>query len=169
MLLRMKNLLFLTLLLLAVSAKGQGDTAKVGKAMPKFTIYLDSGRQISSSSLDKKVVLINFFATWCVPCMAELSLLQKHIWQKHGSNKNFSLLVIGRGHSYADMQAFKTNRRFNLPVYPDKSQQIYANFAAHSIPRSYLIDKTGKVIYASIGFDRAEFFRMAHYIDNLLK
>ena len=64
-----KSLLLCLLTLLAFVCKAQddGDIVKVGDKMPAFTIVSDNGQQLSSASLKGKVVLVNFFATWCPP------------------------------------------------------------------------------------------------------
>ena len=67
--------------------------------MPAFTIMNDNGTQVPSSSLKGKVILVNFFATWCPPCQKELAEVQKMLWPKYKDNKDFVLLVIGREHT----------------------------------------------------------------------
>ncbi|MCT4141009.1 TlpA family protein disulfide reductase [Elizabethkingia anophelis] len=135
---------------------------------PVFSITNENGT-IKSSDLKGKVVLINFFATWCAPCMEELPLLQKEIWEKYKDNKKFSLLVIGREHSQDEITAFKAKKGFTLPMYPDKTKSVYSLFAKQSIPRNYIVDTNGSVIYASVGFDEAEFKNMLNKLDELLE
>ncbi|MDV3754331.1 protein-disulfide isomerase [Elizabethkingia anophelis] len=135
---------------------------------PVFSITNENGT-IKSSDLKGKVVLINFFATRCAPCMEELPLLQKEIWEKYKDNKKFSLLVIGREHSQEEVMAFKMKKGFTLPMYPDKAKSVYSLFAKQSIPRNYIVDTNGSVIYASVGFDEAEFKNMLNKLDELLK
>ncbi|MCT3734868.1 TlpA family protein disulfide reductase [Elizabethkingia anophelis] len=135
---------------------------------PVFSITNENGT-IKSSDLKGKVVLINFFATWCAPCMEELPLLQKEIWEKYKDNKKFSLLVIGREHSQDEITAFKAKKGFTLPMYSDKTKSVYSLFAKQSIPRNYIVDTNGSVIYASVGFDEAEFKNMLNKLDELLE
>jgi len=73
----------------------QEEIVKVGQQVSYFTIATQDGKIIDSAALKNKVVLINFFATWCRPCMKELSILQTRVWEKYRDNTNFVLLVVG--------------------------------------------------------------------------
>ena len=139
-------LAFFALLALVVRAQDEsGDLVKEGQQMPAFTIVNDNGTQVPSSSLKGKVILVNFFATWCPPCQKELAEVQKTLWPKYKDNKDFALLVIGREHTDAELQKYNEKKGFTFPLYPDKNRAIYGAFAKNLIPRSYLVDKTGKV------------------------
>ena len=169
----MKKYLFLSFFaLLAFVLKAQdesGDIVKVGEQMPAFTIVNDNGTETPSSSLKGKVVLGNFFATWCPPCQKELAEVQKTLWPKYKDNKDFAMLVIGREHSDAELQKYNEKKGFTFPLYPDKNRAVYGAFANSLIPRSYLVDKTGKVIYATKGYTDEEFAELMKKIETALK
>jgi peroxiredoxin len=169
----MKKYLFLALfMLVALLVKAQdenGEIVKVGDQMPSFTIVNDNGTKTVSSSLSGKVILINFFATWCPPCQKELAEVQSTLWPKYKDNKDFTLLVIGREHTDADLQKYNEKKGFTFPLYPDKNRSIYGSFAKNLIPRCYLIDKTGKVIYVTKGFKEEDFAELMKKIEEALK
>lgn len=159
-----------TLFAFLVKAQGdEGDIVKVGDKMPAFTLVSDDGQQLLSSSLKGKVILINFFATWCPPCQKELAEVQKTLWPKYENDKNFVLLVIGREHTDAELAKYNEKKGFTFPLYPDKNRAVYGAFAKNLIPRSYLIDKNGKVIYATKGYTDEEFSEMMDAIKTALK
>ena len=162
-------MLFAVLAFVVKAQDETGDKVKVGDKMPAFTIKSDNGTQLASSSLKGKVVLVNFFATWCPPCQKELAEVQKTLWPKYKDNKDFVMLVIGREHTDADLAAYNEKKGFTFPLYPDKSRAVYDAFAKNLIPRSYLVDKNGKVIYASKGYTEAEFAEMMEKIEGALK
>ncbi|MGQ1788370.1 TlpA family protein disulfide reductase [Saccharicrinis sp. GN24d3] len=139
-------------------AQDVASLVKAGDLMPAFNLK-SADENISSSDLKGKVVLINFFATWCPPCIKELPYVKKEIADKYKNRKDFKLLVVGREHTQAEMDKFKAEK-FDLPFYPDKDRAMYGKFAMNTIPRNYVIDKSGKIIYASTGFSIEEFEKM---------
>lgn len=157
----MKRFLLTSLLLcLALVGRAQGsdaDLVKVGDTMPDFTIVRDNGERIASSQLKGKVILINFFATWCPPCQKELAAVQATLWPRYKDNPDFHLLVIGRQHNDVELAEYNKKKGFTFPLYPDKNRAIFAAFARNLIPRCYLIDKEGKVVYAGKGYTEEDF------------
>jgi len=152
--------------------KAQSDDqsiVKVGHSMPAFTIVSDNGKELKSAALKGKVILINFFATWCPPCQKELAEVEAKLWPMYKDNANFSLLVIGREHSDADLSAYNEKKGFTFPLYPDKSRDIFNAFAKSQIPRTYLIGKDGKVIYTTIGFKEEDIELLIKKIQTALK
>ncbi len=164
----MMALMLVCCLMPAMANDKTTDGLAVGDKMPAFTIELDNGTTIASSKFDGKVRLITLFATWCPPCLKELPHIQSQIWDKYKNNPNFELLVFGREHTEAEVKAFATKRGFTFPIYPDKSRGVYSLFAKNTIPRNYLIDKNGVVVYTSIGFNDAEFDQLLTKLAQLL-
>lgn len=141
---------------------------KENQPLPKFTVKTENGL-LKSTDLKGKIVVINFFATWCAPCMMELPHLQKEVWEKYKDNKKFALMVIGREHSQDEIAAFRLKKDFTFPIYPDEDRSVYKLFAKESIPRTYIIDKKGNIVYSSVGFNEDEFKNMVTKLDELLK
>lgn len=98
----MKKYLLVSLLaLLAFVGKAQEDNSdivKVGDTMPSFTIVSDNGSKLQSASLKGKVILVNFFATWCPPCQKELAAVHKPSGRNTRTTRTSFFLVIGREH-----------------------------------------------------------------------
>ena len=147
-------------------AQDAASIVHVGDSMPSFSLTSSAGT-IHSSDLKGKVVLINFFATWCPPCIQELPHVKKRIADEYSGHKDFALLVVGREHSLKEMEKFKANK-FDLPFYPDPQRAVYAKFALNTIPRNYIVDRSGKIIYASSGFAADEFEKMLQVLERAL-
>ena len=166
------------LLLLAVSmfmqmgySQADKDTAnqlKIGSDMPEFTLHTLDGKVVSSDDLYGKIVLINFFATWCGPCKLELPKIQAEIWNKHQGNPKFVMLTVGREHSWQEVDKFKQDNKFTFSFFPDPKRGVYGKFATQLIPRSFLIDADGSIIFMSEGFEESHFKELVKLIDSTL-
>jgi peroxiredoxin len=139
--------------------------AKQGTMAPDFTVELFGGKTLKLSELRGKVVLVNFWATWCPPCREELTRVQKEIIDRF-AGKEFLFLPISRGEEYNTVAAFRKRMGYDFTMGLDPDQKIFRRYATNYIPRNFLIDRDGKVVLASIGYDKAEF---AHLIETIEK
>ena len=153
-------LLFVSAGLWAQTEEEQATLVKTGQQVPDFVLEGSDGQPISMKDLRGKVVLINFFATWCGPCMKELPHVQKEIYEKYKDNPDLRLLVIGREHTWDDLNQFKEKKGFGFDLFPDPKRTVYSKFASRFIPRNFIVGKDGKIVYASVGFEGKEFRKM---------
>jgi len=168
----MKHLLLVfTLLAFSFSmfAQDEATLVKIGDKAPDFTFATENGKTIKLSDLKGKVVWINFFATWCPPCRQELPHLQKEVYDKLKNNPNFELIILGREHTWADINKFKTDNNFTMPFYPDIERKAFSLYAKQNIPRNFIIDKEGKIVIASTGFTEKEFGEITDKVIDLLQ
>ena len=160
---------FLFFLSFNLLAQDEATLVKVGDKAPNFTIESENGKTKQLSDLKGKVVWINFFATWCPPCRQELPHLQKEVYDKLKSNPNFELIILGREHSWEEINKFKTDNKFNMPFYPDLGRKVFSLYASQNIPRNFIIDKEGKIVVSSTGFSEKEFEEIIDKVEKLLK
>lgn len=147
----------------------QAQELKMGDAMPKFELNSTVYGDIKPADLKGKVVLVSLFATWCGPCQKELAEVQSTLWPKYKDNKDFVMLVIGREHTDEQLQKYNERKKFTFPLYPDPKREVFSLFAEKSIPRAYLFDKSGKLIYSSVGYTEEEFKKLMETIESSLK
>ena len=141
---------------------------KVGDKAADFTVEMLDGKQITLSKLKGKVVLVNFWATWCPPCREELKHVQKEIIDRF-KGKDFVFLPISRGEKKSTVEAFREKAGYTFPMGLDPKQSIFKLFASNYIPRNFLIGKDGKIVYLSVGYDEKEFNELISAIDKALK
>jgi peroxiredoxin len=156
-----KALLSLSIIFTAVTvAIAQADNTsltRIGDMAPVFICKTIDGNSIDISKLRGKIIMINFFATWCGPCNLELPVLQKNIWNKYKDNPNFALIIIGREHNEKEIRNFVTKKNFAMPFAPDPNRDIFKLYATQNIPRNIIIGKDGRIIFQNMGYSPEEF------------
>ncbi|MCK9640791.1 MAG: TlpA family protein disulfide reductase [Prolixibacteraceae bacterium] len=162
------TLFFASIVCAQTAPKGAATFVAMGMQVPKFQFESTKGKTTSIRDFKGKFVLINFFATWCGPCKMELPKIQAEIWNKHHDNPKFVMLTFGREHNWQEVNKFKKDNGFLFSFYPDPKRGVYGKFAAQTIPRSFLLDEEGKIIYMSEGFEESHFNELVKLIDSKL-
>ncbi|MCU0363430.1 MAG: TlpA family protein disulfide reductase [Bacteroidales bacterium] len=156
-------------LALAYTQDDPSTLTKVGDKAPQFICKTIDGRSLDLSKLQGKIVMINFFATWCGPCNLELPVLQKNIWDKYKGRQDFELVILGREHSEAEVRKFVEGKKFTMPFAPDPERKIFSLYATQSIPRNVIVGKDGRIIFQSIGFTPEEFRELENLLAEQMK
>ena len=141
--------------------------AKEGMEAPDFIVEMFDGQKVRLSDLRGKVVLVNFWATWCPPCREELTRVQTDIIDRF-AGKEFVFLPISRGEEKQTVAAFRKRMNYTFPMGLDPDQKIFRRYAKNYIPRNFLVGPDGKIILASIGYDKAEFEHLIKTIEKTL-
>jgi peroxiredoxin len=129
----------------AAMARLEADDRK--REHPEFTLKDLSGKSWSFSELRGKVVLVNFWATWCPPCRKEMPDLET-LYTRFGS-KGFVVLGISDEET-AKVEPFIRDRKITFPVLLDPGRKVNDMFIVEGIPKSFVYDREGKLVAQSI-------------------
>ncbi|MBR4968628.1 MAG: TlpA family protein disulfide reductase [Alistipes sp.] len=146
----------------------QATLVKEGQKAPAFEVEMFDGSTVKLADLKGKVVLLNFWATWCPPCRAELARVEKDIIEKF-KGQEFVFLPVSRGEKKETVAAFREKMGYSFPMGLDTDSRVYKEYAETYIPRNFLIDKNGKVVKASVGYSEEEFAELVKLIEKQLK
>ena len=123
-----------------------------GDVAPDFTVEMLDGKKVALSSLRGKVVLVNFWATWCPPCRQEMSHLQEGVIDRFAGS-DLVVLPISRGEKRETVEKFIEKMGYTFAVGLDSDQSIYSKYASNYVPRSVVINREGGVVYVAVGYD----------------
>jgi len=121
---------------------------RIGSAAPDFTVH-DSDRTVTLSQLKGRVVVLNFWATWCPPCIEEMpSLVQM---QQRMKAKGVTVLAVSVDVDQDNYQRFLKDHSVNLLSVRDADQKSNALYGTFKFPETYVIDRSGIVRRKFIG------------------
>ncbi len=146
----------------------ESTLTKTGQPAPLFTVPTLGGTDFVLADHKGQVVLVNWFATWCGPCKAEMPALKGRVWEKFGTNPAFAMVSVSRGEDAAKVGPFVKERGLQWTIGLDAGKAAYGLYAAAYIPRNYVIGRDGRIVYQSEGFTEEEFAAMIAVIEKEL-
>ena len=153
-------------LLMQGNAKNEfsASSSEAREPAPNFTLALLGGKSFQFSDHKGKPVLINFFASWCLPCREEMPVLEQIA--REYQTKGVVFLGIAVDDTEEKMNDFIKRYNVTFPVGLDKTAEIQKSFGLYGIPTTYFIDKQGVINYFHSGVVTEELLR--HELDKLL-
>ena len=137
-------LLLLTVSFIGLIAYSLRDTsAKEGGPAPAFTIQTDSGARVSPASFNGKVLVLNFWATWCAPCVQEIPSLNQ--FQKKFADAGVKVLAVSIDKNDRKYRNFLDHVHVSFDTARDPSMDISTRYGTFQYPETYII-KDGRIM-----------------------
>lgn len=124
----------------------------LGEAAPQFSGKSLDGKEVNLSDLRGQVVLLDFWATWCGPCVQELPHIRR-AFERYGKKGDFAVIGISLDEDPDRVRGFVKQRRIGWPQIvggPAAKNEIAKAYFVEAIPATYLIDRHGKVVAKDI-------------------
>jgi cytochrome c biogenesis protein CcmG/thiol:disulfide interchange protein DsbE len=138
----------LVILFLGLQNSQQGRI-RIGESAPDFTLTSFEGDEYKLSELRGKVVVLNFWASWCKPCEQEAEDLET-AWQHY--NPGGEVLFLGVDWTDTEKKAFEYMEKFNItyPNGPDLGTRISQSYRTTGVPETFIIDRDGNLAYVKV-------------------
>jgi len=156
----------LAVLVAALSLAGRARALDAGTPLPELGLTDLAGHRVDAASLKGKVVLVDFWATWCAPCKQEMPILEK-LWQKYQA-RGFVVVGVSVDQDSSNVGAFIKQMKVTFPVLHDKAHDVANRFKPPRMPSSYIVDRKGIVRHVHGGFRAADAAAIESEINNLL-
>jgi thiol-disulfide isomerase/thioredoxin len=131
----------------------------INEKAPVFALVDLNGKKIDLGELKGKVVIVDFWATWCGPCKASFPGMQKMV-SKYKDDPNVKFVFIDTWEKGDEKQKnaaeFIANNKYSFHVLMDNDDKVVAEFKVEGIPTKFVIDKNGMVRFKAVGFDGSD-------------
>jgi thiol-disulfide isomerase/thioredoxin len=121
---------------------------EINAPAPDFSLESLSGKTVSLSDFKGKLVLINYWATWCIPCKVEMPLLQRYADQYQD---DLVVLAVNDGEPVEKVKPFVQGLNLTLPVLLDPNETVTQQYRIRGFPTTMFVDQDGKIRYQHIG------------------
>lgn len=139
---------------------------QVGDTAPEFTVTTDTGRTVSRENFGGKLLVLNFWATWCPPCIEEMPSLEQFAQQF--SKEGVVVLGISVDKDPKIYRSFLDRARVSFLTARDPESKINAEYGTFKYPETYIINPQGKVVQKIIGAETWTDPRMTQMIRSYL-
>lgn len=135
---------------------GEIPAPREGFQAPDFTLSTLDGEEIAFSQLRGRPMLINLWASWCLPCRAEMPAIQT-VYDEY-ADRGFLVLAVNATNqdSHSDVIAFTRNNGLTFPILLDEDGEVSRKYALQALPTSYFVDSHGIIREVVVGGPMSE-------------
>jgi thiol-disulfide isomerase/thioredoxin len=127
-----------------------GEHPMLGKPAPAFQAEMLDGKEIAAKEFAGKVVVLDFWATWCAPCIAAMPIL-KEVTDQY-ADKEVVFLAVNTGEQSKDIEEFLKAQKLDVNVVLDPDGKIADAFVTEALPQTVVIGKSGAIESVHVGF-----------------
>jgi len=131
------------------SRLGSPGPVAVGRLAPDFTLKDQSGREMKLSDYRGNLVFLNFWATWCPPCVEEMPDMQ--ILNSAFKDRKFKMITVSVDHDWETVNDFYKKHKLNLPTYLDPGRRVPSKYRLRGYPETFVIDRNGYIVKYIVG------------------
>jgi len=142
------------------------NVVSVGDNAPEFSITADNGRKLSPSDFGGRLLVLNFWATWCPPCIEEMPSLDR--FQRDMAKNGVVVLGISVDKDQKAYQQFLSRANVSFLTARDPESKINTEYGTFKYPETYVISRAGKVLRKFVGPETWDDERMLNDIRSLL-
>jgi len=146
------NKLIITAFLLVITAPVYASAGQIGAKAPSFELSDLNGRAISLEQFKGKVVFLDFWAPWCIPCKQELPELD-NLYKKYRKD-GLEVIGISMDVSEKDIAVFMQKHPLSMHIIVDKKSEVSDAYRVSSLPTGFIISRDGVIKRQHRGFDK---------------
>jgi peroxiredoxin len=137
-----------------------------GDRMPEIGLTDLSGKKVTAASLKGKVVIVDFWASWCAPCKEEMPVLQR-LHKKYGP-KGLVVVGVSVDNDASNVKGFLKKLGVSFPIVHDAKHAVSERYSPPTMPSSYIVDRKGIVRHVHKGFRAGDAKKMEAEVKALL-
>jgi thiol-disulfide isomerase/thioredoxin len=138
------------------------------KADYDFNLLTFQDENFDFRDLKGKVVFMNFWASWCAPCIAEMPGIQ-NLYEDYADNEEITFVMVSLDRESEKAYKFISKKDYTFPVYkPDMTSGIPAMYNSPSIPTTFVLNREGKIDTKKVGMANYDSKKFRNYLDKLL-
>jgi peroxiredoxin len=132
-------------------AQNKGYALRKGSEVPGFRLPSLAGGEVDLASQRGKIVVLNFWATWCPPCVSEMPSLER--LHRALGPEGLAVVTVSTDEDAATLKQFVSDHRLTLPVLEDPGGRVASEYRTTGYPETFVLDRAGRLLEHVVGPD----------------